>query len=115
MPARLPNAKRARIDPRKLRDYALNPKHEVGKYKAAFFEEMGYTAENWQVLESDIRVQHLTQPVEAGQPSPFGRKYTITARLKGPQGEPRWVTTVWMIRLGKVWPELITIEPAARR
>ena len=41
-----------------------------------FFAQMGYTADHWQRLEQDIREQHLTQPAEAGQPSPYGRKYT---------------------------------------
>ena len=115
MPGELPNARKARINTRKLRDYALNPKHETGKYKATFFKQMGYTAEKWETLEGDIRTQHLAQPVEVGQPSPFGQKYTITALLQGPQGEARWVTTVWIIRPGADQPELVTIEPATRR
>jgi len=41
----LPNAQKARINYRKLRDYALNTKHDTGKYKAAFFYQMGYTVE----------------------------------------------------------------------
>lgn len=77
MPARLPNANRALIDPRKLRDYALNLKHEAGKYKAAFLAQMGYTAENWQVLESDIRAQHLTQPVEAASHRRLGENIPL--------------------------------------
>jgi hypothetical protein len=40
MPDRLPNAEQARINPRKLRDYALNPEHDLGQYKAAFFAEL---------------------------------------------------------------------------
>ena len=90
MPGQLPNAQKARINCRKLRDYALNTKHDTGKYKAAFFYQMGYTVEKWATLEDEIRSQHLTQPADTGQPSPFGQKYTITALLQGPQGEPRW-------------------------
>jgi hypothetical protein len=115
MPGELPNAQKARINARKLRDYVLNTKHDTGKYKAAFFGQMGYTAEKWEILENDIRSQHLTQPADIGQPSPFGQKYTITAQLQGPQGEPRWVTSVWIIRPGEDRAELITIEPASRR
>jgi hypothetical protein len=115
MPEFLPNAPRARIDPRKLRDYVLNPKHETGKYKAAFFAQMGYTVENWKKLEEDIRSQHLPQSVETGQESPFGQKFTITAPLKGPEGETRQVTTVWILRPGRSLPELVTVEPATRR
>ena len=115
MPDRLPNADQARIDSRKLRDYALNPQHVAGRYKAAFFAQMGYTAANWQRLEQDIRTQHLSQPAEPGQPSLYGRKYTITAPLQGPLGWARQVTTVWIIRSGSDYPELVTIEPATKR
>jgi hypothetical protein len=83
MPDRLPNADQAQIDPRKLRDYALNLEHVSGRYQALFFAQMGYTARDWQRLERDIRAQPLTPPAEPGQPSPFGRKSTTTAPLRG--------------------------------
>ncbi len=86
MPNLLSNAERAQIDPRKLRDYALNPKHESGRYKAEFFAQMGYAVANWQRLEQDIRAQHLTQPAEPGHSSPFGRKFVITGPIRGPNG-----------------------------
>ena len=115
MSDRLPNAVGAQIDPRKLRDYALNPEHDSGRYKAAFFAQMGCTADHWQRLEQDIREQHLAQPIEAGQPSSYGRKYTITAPLQGPHGLARQVTTVWIFRPGRDWAELVTIEPAVHK
>jgi hypothetical protein len=111
----LPNAEHARIDPRKLRDYALNPEHALGRYKAEFFGQMGYTAANWQQLERDIREQHLSQPAERGQSSPFGTKYTITGIVRGPNGTNRQVTTVWIFRAGNDFAELVTIEPAPRQ
>ncbi len=111
----LPNVEHARIDPRKLREYALNPEHSSGRYKAEFFAQMGYTAGNWEQLERDIREQHLSQNAQPGKPSAFGVKYTITAALLGPKGSARQVTTVWLFRSGNDFAELITIEPAARR
>jgi len=111
----LRNAGGARIDPRKLRDYALNFNHDLGRYKAAFFAQMGYDADNWEVLERDIREQHLTQSAERGSASPYGIKYNITAPLKGPTGDTRWVTTVWIFRPGEAFAYLVTIEPAKRR
>jgi hypothetical protein len=115
MSDRLPNAASAQNDPRKLRDYALNPEHDSGRFKAAFFAQTGYTADHWQRLEQDIREQHLAQPAEAGQPSPYGRKYTIIAPWQGQHGLARQVTTVWIFRPGRDWAELVTIEPAAHR
>jgi Domain of unknown function (DUF6883) len=111
----LPNAENARIDSRKLREYVLNPEHDTGRYKAAFFAQMGYAVTDWQLLERDIRAQHLAQPAEAGFSSPYGRKYTITAPLQGPRGPARQVTTVWIFRPGNDWADLVTIEPATRR
>lgn len=115
MPDRVPNAESARIDPRKLREYALNLEHSSGRYKAAFFAQMGYSAADWQRLDKDIRDQILSQSAQAGQASQYSRKYTITAALKGPNGSLRQVTTVWIVRSGNDYPELVTIEPAARR
>jgi len=76
---------------------------------------MGYNANEWQRLEQDIREQHLSQPALPGKPSPFGRKYSITAPLQGPAGATRQVTTIWIVRAGNDFAELVTIEPAARR
>jgi filamentous hemagglutinin len=111
----LPNVEQARIDARKLRDSALNPEHPSGRYKAEFFRQMGYTAEDWQELERDIREQHLSQVAQPGKSSPHGSKYVITAPLRGPLGSPRQVTTVWLIRHGNDFAELVTKEPASRR
>lgn len=111
---RLPNAENARIDPRKLRDYALNSEHSTGRFKARFFAQMGYRTTDWELLEQDIRSQHLSQPADEGQPSPFGQKYTITAPLQGPSGPARQVTSVWIIRHGEAVPDMVTIEPATR-
>lgn len=111
----LPNAAQTRIDPRKLRDYVLNPEHDSGRYKAEFFAQMGYTVADWQQLENDIREHHLSQPVQRGKPSPYGQKYIITAPLQGPNGATRQVTTVWIFQPGSDFAELVTVEPAARQ
>lgn len=113
MPEKLLNAERAFIDPRKLRDYVLNSRHAVGRYKAVFFAQMGYSYENWEVLLRDIKEQHLDYEAEEGQKSYYGSKYTITAPIQGPVGSARWVTTVWIYRSGQDWPELVAIQPAS--
>ena len=111
----LRNASNAHIDPRKLRDYVLNFNHDSGRFKAAFFAQMGYDAGKWQLLERDIREQHLTEVAERGSASPFGFKYNITVPLTGPNGASRWVTTVWISHPGAGVADLVTVEPAKRR
>lgn len=52
---KLPNANQAVIPPEKVRDYLLSSSHPVGRFKAIFFETLGYTDETWERLEADIR------------------------------------------------------------
>jgi hypothetical protein len=88
MAERLPNADRALIDPRKLRDYALNPEHVSGRHKAAYFAQMGYSAEHWQRLERDIREQHLSRPAEHGQEEIIGRSTLFRRRSRHQKASP---------------------------
>ncbi len=47
----IPNAERAVVDVRKLRDYCLNSTHDEGKHKARLFESMlGMTANDAEEL-----------------------------------------------------------------
>ena len=107
----LPNADRAEIDPAKLHGYLLSPTHPVGRFKARFFAALGYTAEEWQTLEADLRIQHLTQPAEPGLRLPYGQSYTIRAILKGPSGEAAPVVSVWFIRSATALPRFVTAYP----
>lgn len=109
----LPNYEHAIIESVKLRDYILSPTHPIGKFKAKFFEQAGYTHEYWGKLERDIREQHLSKDEMEGKPSPFGKKYEIKAPLKGPKSVIM-VTSVWIILKGEEVPRLITLIPEVR-
>ena len=99
------------IDPRKLRDYLLNPAHPEGATKAQYLSEMGYNQENYHILEVDLRNQHLTCDVQPGKESIFGVKYEILAPLVGPNGKKRLIRSVWMIRKSDSFASLITLIP----
>ena len=68
----LPNAELAEIDPEKLRGYLLSPTHSIGRFKARFFAALGYSASDWQTLEADLRIQHLSQDAEPGAATTYG-------------------------------------------
>jgi hypothetical protein len=54
----LPNAERAIIDIRKLRDYCLNPLHDEGQHKARLFVTiLGMTADDAEALRDLLLVQ----------------------------------------------------------
>lgn len=108
--ALLPNHDYAIISSDKLRDYILSPIHPIGKFKAKFFEQAGYTHKSWEILEKDIREQHLTQDAKEGPPTPFGKKYEITAPLKGPTAT-LLITSIWIVLKGENVPRLITLIP----
>ena len=58
--AKLPNAERAVVDIAKLRDYSLNPTHDVGKHKARVFRSaLGLTVDDGHGCASACCKQHL--------------------------------------------------------
>src|SRR5882724_4281267 len=73
----LPNADQAIIDPVKLHGYLLSTSHPIGRFKAAFFASLGYTATNWGALDRALREQHLTQPARLVETTRYGRKFEI--------------------------------------
>ena len=107
----LPNADRAEIDPVKLHGYLLNPMHPVGRFKARFFAALGYVADDWQTLEADLRIQHLSQPAEPEAAEPHGQPWTIRAILIGPNGQSAGVVSVWSFRINSGVPRFVTAYP----
>lgn len=81
--------------------------------KSKFLEQAGYTLENWQQLEADLRSQVLTQPAEFLEETLYGCKYAIDATLKGVNGVELQVTTIWM--LTKEETKFVTLVPSRRR
>jgi hypothetical protein len=107
----LPNAEAAVIDPAKLRDYLLSTEHPLGRFKARFFNALGFSADRWQELESALRTQHLTQEAEPAAIVPGGQKFTIRAILVGPNGQSTVVVSVWFVRAGEAAPRFVTAYP----
>ena len=112
---RIPNADRAFIDSAKLRDYLLSRSHPVGRFKATFFLALGYSAEAWRQLESDLRSQHLSRDATPEESIVYGQKYTIRATLVGPSGRSAEVVSVWVVRTGEDFPRFLTAYPEGGR
>jgi len=71
----------------------------------------GYTLDNWQQLEHDLRNQIL--PIEATlvDTTPFGQMYEIRANLIGPNGVVLTARTFWMIEAETGQTKFITMYP----
>jgi hypothetical protein len=103
----LQNWEQATVPAAKLKDYVLNEGHEANQGKARLFAALGYTADNWEQLEADLRAQHLTRDAVESRPTKGGRTYTIDAPLVGPRGS-RLIRSVWQIDYGEEVPHFLT-------
>lgn len=113
--ARLPNAERAVIDADKLQIYILSPAHPIGRFKAAFFQKLGYSAENWEAFEQHLREHILTPDVTKIEESRYGRKFIVEGPLAGPSGETVQIVSVWVILKGEDVPRFVTAYPGGLR
>ena len=107
----LPRAAGAVIAAEKLRDYVLSPTHPIGRFKAAFFVQLGYAQTDWQRLAADLRSQHLPLAAQEIDAPPFGRKYRIRGPLTGPSGRTATLVSIWMVRTGEETAHLVTVYP----
>lgn len=105
---KLPNAKLAIIEIRKIRDYVLNPNDPRGRHKArVFLSALGYS----HVDAGDLRMQILEHVKDAeaivGERDIYGQRYTVDCRIKTDTGEAT-VRTGWIVKRGESVPRLTT-------
>ena len=83
------------IPPAKLTNYLLIllPKDD----KSQFLYLAGYTRENWQQLEQDLRQQILPLEANPTTSTRYGQKYEIIGNLTGPNNRTLLVKTIWMV------------------
>ena len=108
---KIPNAEHAVISPEKLRDYLLNSEHRRGGAKARLLISLGYHRESWQVLDKDLRAQHLPMDVAVTLESEYGVRYEIVAPLTTPSDRIVAFRSIWQIDTGTNHPRLITMYP----
>jgi hypothetical protein len=77
--------------------------------KSKFLAQAGYTLENWQQLEQNLRTQVLTQPAELLETNRYGEKYAIRACLRGVNGVELNTLTIWMVTKGTT--RFVTLVP----
>lgn len=89
----LPKRTLAVIAQDKLTGYLLNLRHKRGGSKARLLARFGYTVQNWERLEADIR-RGLEQEVTVVRETDYGRRYEIRMTLPTPSGEPLTLRTI---------------------
>ncbi len=108
---KLPNGDRAVVEPEKVRNYLLSPTHPVGRFKAAYFAQFGYSQDSWELLCTELATVAAQGQVLEGKFSRFGNKFEIAATLVGPSGASVSIVTVWIVRHGEDVPKFVTAIP----
>lgn len=108
---KLPNADRAIIDPRKIRDYLLSVEHPVGRYKAYFFIRLGFASERWRDLRDQLQSVALQEDAEVSEGADHGQKYVVRGTIAGAAGRRAKVLTAWIILHGEEMPRFVTAYP----
>jgi hypothetical protein len=112
---KLPNAHKAIIKPEKLQYYLLSPTHLEGKYKAAFFQNLGYDASAWEILENDIKILILSNDAVRQKSSSHGTYYIVKGKVTSPSGNTFNIQTVWIILNGEDIPRFVTAYSGGRK
>lgn len=94
----------------KLTGYLLRKLPENDK--SGYLAQAGYTLENPERLESDLRHQILTREAQFQELTDYGEKYIIHGELTGPNEQTLKVVTVWMTEDATSLTKFITLYPA---
>ena len=107
----IPNAVRATIAAEKLTAYLLNPSHKRGGAKAKRLLSLGYRTSAPEILEADLRTQHLSLDPERISQNAYGVVYEIDGSIKTPSGKMARFVSIWQIDTGSDVPRFITMYP----
>ena len=107
----LPNAERAIIDIRKLRDYCLNPLHDEGQHKARLFATtLGMTADDAENLRNLLLEAVTIHEAHLGRRDTYGQRYTVDCHVVW-QGKQAMIRSGWIIEHHTDVPRLTTCYP----
>jgi hypothetical protein len=106
----IPNAERAVVDIRKLRDYCLNSLHDDGKHKARLFAAVGITANDVEALRDVLLQVVKTHEAQLGRRDAYGQRYIIDFSLTWREKQTR-IRSGWIVEHRMDTPRLTTCYP----
>ncbi len=107
---KIPNADRAVVDIRKLRDYCLNPSHRTGKHKARMFIALGITIQDAETLRERLLSAVRAYDALLGLKDDYGQRYQVDFPLEW-QGKRALIRSAWIIEPNKPYPRLTSCYP----
>jgi len=103
---KLPNAERAIVDIRKLRDYCLNLQHRRGRHKARVFSAvLGLTSDHADQLREALLAAARVCEATPGEKDEYGQRFVLDFEVSGPAGSAT-VRTSWIVIRGEDFPRL---------
>jgi hypothetical protein len=101
---KLPNADRAVVDVRKLRDYCLNVDHPRGQHKARVFKSaLGWIVDGAEDVRRRLLEAVLQTDASFLGADDYGQRYALDFVVQGVRG-PATVRSLWIIRHGEDFP-----------
>lgn len=108
---KIPNAERAIVDIRKLRDYCLNSEHNSGKHKARLFAALlGMGPNDTEALREALLEAVKTHEAQLGERDRRGQRYTVDF-IFGWHNKQATIRSGWIIQANSTSPRLVTAYP----
>jgi len=103
---KLPNADRAVVEVKKLRDYCLSTTHPRGRHKACVFvSALGFTANDSEELREAILSAITTEEAILTERDEYGQRYVVDFTMKR-QDKEAVIRSSWIVRSGEDYPRL---------
>jgi hypothetical protein len=83
--------------------------------KSQFLRQAGYTLENREQLEQDLRLPVLPHDAVLIEQTVYGKIFEIRSSLTDPNGQTLFVKTIWMDELQSGVTKFITLYPDKKR
>lgn len=109
----LPEAHKAIVDERKIIDYLLNHEHPIGKAKAKFFGQHGFSKDQAERMAKALCHHAMHNPVIESEESQYGKKYSVACHIPTPDERDPCILSVWIVEHLKP-PRLVTAYPNNR-
>lgn len=108
---KLPNSKKAFVSKEKLLNYILSETHPVGKFKAKFFRNLGFSETNIHLFEKTLIKLAQAEEVKEVITSPYGTKFVIDGEINAPKRKGAGIRTIWIIERSNQIPKFVTVYP----
>jgi hypothetical protein len=109
---KLPNEARAVVAEEKVTNYLLSTTHPVGRWKAAYFIEHGFSVDRPDELIGALLIHAAEHEVAEMETTDYGTIFTIEGPLETPSGRRPGVRSVWIVTTGIEFPRLVTAYPS---